>query len=235
MTLPLKHQNESDFAMNKSDIPLHINSRQAAKDGGYKFFHGNPCKNGHDGFRYAHGHCVQCQIDKMSTEEAKQRKKEYRASEHGKIVTKKYNEKHYYENYEYNLERVRKYARNNPEQRKEWKKKNHEKVKAWLDRWRKENRHICRIHEEKRRARIHGNGGEHTHEQAMGMLDYQKHKCVNCKCKLTEENRHKDHIMPLALGGTNDISNIQWLCDKCNMSKHAKEPIAWAQSQGRLL
>lgn len=221
--------------MNKSDIPQHINSRQLAKDGGYKYFHGTSCRKGHDGLRYASGHCVQCQIDKMQTDEAQKRKKEYRNRDSGKLVIKQYNNKYYYENYEYNLERVKEHARKNPEQRKEWKKKNPEKVKMWLDKWRKENRHICRIHEEKRRARLSGNGGEHTHEQAMFVLNAQKNKCANCKCKLTENNRHKDHIFPLSLGGSNNIGNIQWLCKKCNLTKHAKDPFEWAKKNGRLL
>ena len=34
-----------------------------------------------------------------------------------------------------------------------------------------------------------------------------------------------DHIVPLASGGLNDITNIQLLCDPCNATKSAK-PIA---------
>jgi len=35
---------------------------------------------------------------------------------------------------------------------------------------------------------------------------------------------HVDHIVPLAQGGTNDITNFQALCPKCNLSKGAKMP-----------
>lgn len=229
------HQNESDFAMNKSDIPPNIKSRQLAKDGGYKYFHGNPCRKGHDGLRYAYGHCVQCMLDKLSTEEAKEKKKQYRASDAGKAVTKAYNEKHYKENYEYNLKRVAEWQKKNPDKVRALRAKHQPKRNEQTKEWRKSNRHICRIHEEKRRALLAGNGGEHTHEQAMAVLEKQKHRCINCPEKLTESNRHKDHIMPLALGGTNDITNIQWLCKRCNLTKHKKDPIAWAQKNGRLL
>jgi hypothetical protein len=33
-----------------------------------------------------------------------------------------------------------------------------------------------------------------------------------------------DHIVPLASGGLNDVTNIQLLCRECNISKHAGEP-----------
>lgn len=46
---------------------------------------------------------------------------------------------------------------------------------------------------------------------------------------------HRDHIIPLDLGGTNDIRNIQLLCPPCNGEKHAKHPIDWAQENGLLL
>jgi 5-methylcytosine-specific restriction endonuclease McrA len=33
---------------------------------------------------------------------------------------------------------------------------------------------------------------------------------------------HYDHIVPLAQGGINDVTNIQLLCDKCNLKKTSK-------------
>jgi hypothetical protein len=34
---------------------------------------------------------------------------------------------------------------------------------------------------------------------------------------------HFDHIIPLALGGINDVTNIQLLCESCNLAKGKKE------------
>ena len=33
---------------------------------------------------------------------------------------------------------------------------------------------------------------------------------------------HYDHIVPLDQGGINDVSNIQLLCEKCNLTKGTK-------------
>jgi 5-methylcytosine-specific restriction endonuclease McrA len=39
----------------------------------------------------------------------------------------------------------------------------------------------------------------------------------------------------LSRGGSNDISNIELLCERCNLRKHAKDPIDWAQENGLLV
>ena len=46
---------------------------------------------------------------------------------------------------------------------------------------------------------------------------------------------HRDHRVALANGGTNDIGNIELLCGSCNQRKSAKDEIAWANENGRLL
>jgi len=49
-----------------------------------------------------------------------------------------------------------------------------------------------------------------------------KYQCQSCGQKLNETTLSIDHIIPLAKGGSNDISNLQTLCLKCNQEKKAK-------------
>jgi len=35
------------------------------------------------------------------------------------------------------------------------------------------------------------------------------------------DNLHLDHMLPLAQGGTNDPTNFQLLCQRCNLTKAA--------------
>lgn len=62
----------------------------------------------------------------------------------------------------------------------------------------------------------------------------QRGLCANCK-KTLPSNYHADHIMPLALGGKHEPTNIQLLCPPCNVRKWAYHPIEFAQKQGKLL
>lgn len=52
----------------------------------------------------------------------------------------------------------------------------------------------------------------------------EKGKCAICACDLsgllnTDTKPNIDHIVPLALGGTNDPTNLQWICFECNNKK----------------
>ena len=97
-----------------------------------------------------------------------------------------------------------------------------------------EQREKYRVKVRNRRARKKGNGGKHTAAQIRDLLVRQRYKCPFCSANL-RRGFHADHIMPLALGGSNDISNIQLLCPTCNDSKGYSHPIVWAQKKGRLL
>ncbi len=49
------------------------------------------------------------------------------------------------------------------------------------------------------------------------------YQCQSCqKIDLTAKKLQVDHIIPLAQGGTNEFSNFQTLCAKCNREKSAK-------------
>ena len=104
-------------------------------------------------------------------------------------------------------------------------------------------REYCRLHPEaiatlkrNRRALKRGAEGSHTNAELQALLKRQKHRCANTACGVSiKDGFHADHIIPLALGGSNWISNIQLLCPTCNMRKSAKHPIDWAQENGLLL
>lgn len=52
-----------------------------------------------------------------------------------------------------------------------------------------------------------------------------KYQCQSCGKTNLETNLTVDHIIPLALGGQNDISNLQTLCFTCNQQKkHHLDP-----------
>ena len=55
-----------------------------------------------------------------------------------------------------------------------------------------------------------------------------KGRCCICRTDLTglvslEGQRHFDHVVPLARGGINDVSNVQLLCSICNEQKGSGE------------
>lgn len=111
-----------------------------------------------------------------------------------------------------------------------YREKNRDRINESLRRYFKENPEVNRIGARKRRAVVRGCEGTHTKAQISELLSEQQGKCVYCKVALTK--CHADHILPLALGGSNWISNIQLLCPTCNQRKHAKHPAVFAKEMG---
>lgn len=100
--------------------------------------------------------------------------------------------------------------------------------------WKKANPEKVAASTRTRRARLKGAEGTHTAEDIEEIHARQKYKCAECGTS-TKKNKHVDHIVPLALGGSNWPDNLQILCPFCNDSKGAKDPIEFAQRKGRLL
>lgn len=60
-------------------------------------------------------------------------------------------------------------------------------------------------------------------------------RCVFCHRDLTglisrDSSEHYDHIIPLAQGGYNDVTNLQLLCPKCNLRKSGR-PVGTSDHQ----
>lgn len=51
------------------------------------------------------------------------------------------------------------------------------------------------------------------------VLERDRHQCQSCGQTNRETTLEVDHIVPLAGGGSNDISNLQTLCHHCNRRK----------------
>lgn len=51
------------------------------------------------------------------------------------------------------------------------------------------------------------------------VFERDRHQCQSCGKTCNETELTIDHIIALALGGTNDISNLQTLCRLCNSQK----------------
>jgi 5-methylcytosine-specific restriction endonuclease McrA len=126
---------------------------------------------------------------------------------------------------------------------KAWREANPERYRELLRNWRKANREKCRA--EKRAYRKANRAKFNAKKKARKaakkkrliaeLMRLQRGRCAYCPTKLTPENRHVDHIMPLALNGPDRRDNLQLCCAACNLEKSAKHPVAFAQERGLLL
>lgn len=57
------------------------------------------------------------------------------------------------------------------------------------------------------------------------IFERDKYQCQSCQYVFLKKELNLDHIIPLALGGSNDLSNLQTLCRQCNnKKKHRIDP-----------
>lgn len=215
---PSNHKRKASFAMATKII-----TRQEAISQGFKYyFTGVPCKRNHVCNRLTgNSGCLEC--DRLIRRKLE---KDFYYRHRERLLKKK---KPYQDEYrEKNRKRIN-------EQKIRHYEANKERIRQQQKDYYKNNKDDYVIYSENRRARKRNAAGSYTCDQALGLLEAQNYKCVNCKCCLKTNKKHLDHITPLALGGSNDIKNLQWLCARCNLSKKDKHPIDWAQKNGRLL
>lgn len=95
---------------------------------------------------------------------------------------------------------------------------------ARTTKWRNENRDKCNTISANRRAREMKAEGHHTVGEWNLLKIQHNFRCVFCRRQEPEIKLTRDHIIPLARGGSNWIENIQPLCGKCNSRKGATMP-----------
>jgi 5-methylcytosine-specific restriction endonuclease McrA len=231
-----------------------ISQEDARASGLRRYFTGEPCARGHLAQRAVAGTaCLVCKAE---------RGKKWRAENPGYLAAyadasrerlEAYRAKRYAANKESAKAEARAWRLANPERKAAidaaWRAANPEKTAAnkaaWQAanpdrkaaaqvRWRKNNPEASRAIVRNRRARLRNSEGQHTKEDVLALFARQKAKCACCRISI-KAGYDVDHIMPIALGGSNAPSNLQLLCAPCNRSKNAKDPIVWANARGLLL
>lgn len=183
-------------------------ARRIAIESGAKTYHGKSCK--HDGttLRYTSGGCcVEC-LSRISASEEK----------------KQYDKIYAYANKERIRLRSAAYLKANrsrmTQKSREWSLANPEK-----------RRLISMNYSNKRRARIESGI---TTSRLSDWAESQKKICYWC-FRPCHDAFHVDHYYPLSKGGLHEVENLVISCPSCNLRKSSKDPIAWAQENGRLL
>lgn len=102
--------------------------------------------------------------------------------------------------------------------------------------WKKNNPGAACAHARNCRSRRATAKGSHTAADIARIREAQRDRCANPACRIKLHGKgHVDHIQPLARGGSNWPRNLQLLCEPCNRSKHAKDPIEFMRAHGMLL
>lgn len=77
----------------------------------------------------------------------------------------------------------------------------------------------------RRKRRILENGGSHTPKDWIMLQEKFNFCCVSCGIHAKDTPQKyltRDHIIPIVKGGSDDISNIQPMCLRCNFRKNTK-------------
>lgn len=100
-----------------------------------------------------------------------------------------------------------------------WANENRERVAEIKRDWTRRNPESARIIQHVRRSRVKAAGGRFTVKEFRELCAWFDNRCAYCGAsgKMT-----MDHIVPIAHGGSNWISNILPACRLCNYRKGAR-------------
>ncbi len=129
------------------------------------------------------------------------------------------------------------------ERNRMWAKKNPKKMHAFSRKWCIKNAERVRAYEmaryrlnpdkkihanAKRRAQKKNVPSDMTVDKWLEIVAEYDHRCAYCfGTKLEVGPLQRDHVVPLAQGGSDTVSNIVPACKSCNSSKGARTPNEW--------
>jgi len=103
---------------------------------------------------------------------------------------------------------------------KQWCEDFPDRNRARHRRWYLANRDRYLAYNHRRRARLVGVESDgHTRSDVWRV---GKARCWLCGCRLDKSDWHEDHVVPIALGGSNLLANCRPSCPPCNRSKGAR-------------
>lgn len=242
-----------------------ISRDDARAQGLKRYSTGEPCKEGHVAERYVASYmCVACCVEllrkRYQDDPEKERNRTRRWRERNPEKAAAADARYRQECPEKRAEAVAKWRKKNPDKVREmelrrgrrFRSEHPEKVaeynQKWLSvpenraararaikAWRIANPEKFRAILLRRRARKAQAQGDHSDADLVEIFAAQNKRCAYCRSDLRKAKKHVDHIVPLARGGSNGRSNLQFLCAPCNQTKSAKDPTDYAQSIGLLL
>jgi hypothetical protein len=118
------------------------------------------------------------------------------------------------------------------EKSRQWRRQNHEKYRAYNQQWFENNPEkaaaIRKSIDIRRRARKRSLPNTFTPKEWSACLEYWENQCAICGAN-GSQGLDADHWIPLThpdCPGT-VVNNILCLCEHCNSTKHARDPLKW--------
>lgn len=224
-----------------------IGPSEARAAGLKRYFTGKACKRGHVAERYVSGKkCIECKTEENLSPGAREYNARYRAE--NSEAKREYDSLRYAKNVdavrEYgaayraeNAEAIKEYmstyhARNRDAHRERYANyytENRESSREVMAAWQKNNPDKVAAIRHARRARQKNAEGRFTAADIRRIHDEQDGRCACCGQELNGKY-HRDHIHPIALGGSNWPSNIQLLCSRCNHTKNDRDPVEFSRN-----
>ena len=212
--------------------------KQAITSGDKYYFTGVACQAGHLSKRYTSNcKCVECSKTIYKAKELVCAKEKYANDEGFAEKIRKRARDHYkkIKRDPHLLEKIRNvakiYAKEKRASDPEYLERQRAASRVATANWKKQNPEKHRASIKARKAAIRGTGRVAS-RQIVEMVTGQGHRCNGCTADISEGRYHLDHIMPIKLGGRNEIENLQALCPACNLTKSSKHPDQWIMERG---